>query len=104
MLRFSGKKNPRRRAGVENDGILADAAEVVGTNRIEPVELGPVRAYRKSVETYAVRMDEAYVVDTLEGPHDGKAGSYLALGAQGELYPIDAEIFEETYELVERED
>lgn len=102
MLRFSGKKNPRRREVVEQEGMLRTGAEQTATATFQEVEL-PVHRFRKSVDTFAVRMDEAYIVDTLEGPHDGKAGSYLAIGAHGELYPIDAEIFEETYELVEEE-
>lgn len=100
MRRYSGKKDPARRRDVERDGELRTYAENP-SGLVEPVTLGPVRRYRKTSETFAVRMDAEYEVDTLEGRHTGKAGSYLAIGAQGELYPIDAEIFEETYELVE---
>jgi hypothetical protein len=57
-----------------------------------------VKPYRKKTLTYAVRMDEPFEVNTLEGKHTGKAGDYLAIGAHGEMYPIDAAVFEATYE------
>lgn len=104
MLRYYGKKDPRRRANAEELGVLEVTAETVGSGRLDGTELGPVRRYRKTSETLAIGpMPEAYEVETLEGRHTGKAGSFLAIGAQGELYPIDASIFEETYELVEEE-
>lgn len=46
----------------------------------------------------AVKMDEAFEVETLEGTMKGKAGDWLAEGAEGERWPIDADIFEKTYE------
>ena len=59
------------------------------------------REYRKTTTIYAVQLDYDYVVDTLEGRHQGRAGSWLAIGQHGELYPIDEAIFAETYEPVE---
>jgi hypothetical protein len=59
------------------------------------------KPYRKKpVVIYAIRMKEAFVVDTLEGRHNGKAGDYLLRGVRGELYCCDAGIFAETYEEV----
>jgi hypothetical protein len=43
-------------------------------------------------------MSEPFTVDTLEGVQRGKAGDYLAIGLHGEMYPIDKEVFEETYD------
>lgn len=58
----------------------------------------PADAYRKTSLTYAVQMFTPFEVDTIEGLHTGKAGDYLAIGAQGEMYPIDLAVFEATYE------
>jgi hypothetical protein len=43
-------------------------------------------------------MSESFIVSTLEGLMTGKAGDYLAIGAYGEMYPIDKQVFEDTYE------
>jgi 2'-5' RNA ligase len=45
----------------------------------------------------AVKMEEAFEVDTLEGTMKGKAGDWLAEGIEGERWPIDADIFDKTY-------
>lgn len=62
------------------------------------------RKYRKTATIHATQMDEEFIVKTLEGTMKGKAGDYLAVGVNGEQYPIDKEIFEKTYELVNNED
>lgn len=82
-LHFNGKKDPARRAAAE---------------RNEEVEGYVFRPWRKTTLTYAIRMPVPFEVDTLEGLHTGKAGDFLALGQHGEMYPIDAEVFHETYE------
>ena len=56
--------------------------------------------YRKKTTIHAVRMETQFKVATLEGTVKGKAGDWLAKGVNGELYPINAEIFEKTYEEV----
>jgi hypothetical protein len=94
-MRFDGKKNLQRRKDFESDGI-ADL-EVDGG---EDLPL-PMDEYRKTATTFAVRMEEPFEVDTLEGLHTGKAGDWLAVGAAGELYPIDAAVFAATYEKVD---
>jgi len=81
MIRFSGYKDPARRAAAESEGGLND-----------------FRPYRKTTLTYAVRIPEEFEVETLEGLHTGKAGDWLAIGPAGEMYPIDAEVFSASYE------
>lgn len=91
LPRFDGQKDTTRRAIIEREGQA-----VIGNE-------GPLLAfqeYRKTSTIYAVRMDEAYEVETLEGLHDGKPGSYLAVGIHGELYPIDAAVMAASYEPV----
>lgn len=56
-----------------------------------------VHLFRKTTLTQAVRMHEAFQVETLEGTMEGKAGDWLMIGAAGEMYPCDAAIFEKTY-------
>jgi len=56
------------------------------------------RRYRKKTTIEAVQMKEEFSVWTLEGKMRGKAGDFLAKGIEGELYPIDSEIFFKTYE------
>jgi len=59
------------------------------------------RMYRKKpVCILARQMKEPFEVKTLEGTMKGKAGDYLVIGVKKERYPVDREIFEETYEEV----
>ncbi len=84
---IDGLVSPVRRKFAEQTGsiVLADDWLDVGK-------------YRKTAVTYAAKMNEPFTVNTLEGVMDGKVGDYLAVGTRGELYPIDAAIFEESYE------
>jgi len=67
-----------------------------------PCHVGTMaKTYRKKTLTQAVRMPEAFSVETLEGTMEGKAGDYLMIGINGEMYPCDAEIFAKTYEPTE---
>ena len=59
------------------------------------------RAVKKPIPVRCYRMAEAFEVETLEGVMRGKAGDWLMVGLHGEMYPIDAEIFEKTYTLGE---
>lgn len=56
--------------------------------------------FRKTATIRAVQMPHDFRVATMEGVHRGCAGDWLAEGPAGELWPIKAEIFEATYELV----
>ena len=57
-----------------------------------------VKLYRKKTLTHAVHMNEPFSVETLEGIMEGKAGDWLMIGVNGEMYPCDAEVFEKSYE------
>lgn len=58
------------------------------------------KVYRKKTVICAYQMWKHFEVSTLEGIMSGEAGDYLAIGVQGEAYPIKREIFEQTYEEV----
>jgi len=59
------------------------------------------KKYRKKVLTEAVKMNEKFAVDTLEGILIRKAGSYLCLDDNGYPYPHEGKLFEKVYEEVE---
>lgn len=102
----------------ERDEIGSDHIEPAVDNNIEFGRAGPVhlnipeeirslvgtklifRIYKKKTTIQAVQVCKPFTCDTLEGTMTGKNGDYLAIGVKGEIYPIDREIFEETYELV----
>lgn len=47
--------------------------------------------------TLAVRLMEPFVVHTLEGRAQARAGDWLAQGAGGEAWPITDEVFRTRY-------
>ena len=80
--KYDGRKNPSRRALLESDAVF----------------LPEYKEYRKKTTIFARKEPEEFEVLTLEGLHTGKAGDYLAVGIHGEMYPIDATVFEDSYE------
>lgn len=63
----------------------------------DPWKVG--KEFRKTATIFAVQMPTDFLVQTLEGPHYGHAGDWLAKGPAGEMWPIKREIFEKTYAL-----
>ncbi len=53
---------------------------------------------RKITSTFAWRMRSPFEVETLEGTMTCEDG-YLAVDVEGNPYPIDAKVFEKTFEL-----
>ena len=60
------------------------------------------KEYRKIATVKARQMDSSFKVPTLEGTMTGNPGDYLCMGVDDELWPVKKEIFEKTYELVEK--
>lgn len=89
-----GGRVPGRREAAEEGRwwVVMPKSLGAGTDYAKPAP------YRKKSVTWAVRMTVPFRIETLEGVMDGKAGDYLAIGVHGELYPIDYNIFMETYE------
>ena len=58
-------------------------------------------AVKRPIPIRCIRMEEPFEVETMEGTLRGKAGDWLMIGVEGELYPCDAEVFEKTYRLIE---
>ena len=59
-------------------------------------------AIKKPVPQRCAQINEPFKVETLEGVLEGKSGDYLMIGIQGEMYPCEKKIFEETYEIVKK--
>ena len=65
--------------------------------RLSEAEWG---TYMKTAPIRAKQMDKPFRVTTKEGPVTGKAGDYLCLGVENELWPVDKAIFEKTMKKV----
>lgn len=65
----------------------------------EQKALGMFDKYFKTVPVEAMRVHSEFETETLEGVLVCKDG-YLALDSQGNPYPIDKEIFKETYKML----
>lgn len=65
-----------------------------------PEDLPYRKAVKKPIPVRCVQIKEPFQVETLEGTMTGKPGDWLVVGVRGEMYPIDREIFEETYKLL----
>lgn len=50
------------------------------------------------------KIEDAFSCETMEGITHGKAGDYLMIGVDGELYPCDSDIFHKTYQIVGTEE
>ena len=55
---------------------------------------------KKPVKVKAIQVIDKFQVETLEGTMTGKSGDYLVKGIKGELYPVDKQIFELSYQKV----
>lgn len=65
-----------------------------------------LRVRKKPVVVHAIRLNfpEGFEVTTREGKLRGKSGDYLMIGVDGEKYPIDADIFHRTYDVIDGDD
>lgn len=57
------------------------------------------KAVKKPIPVRCIEIDEPFEVETMEGVMKGKKGDYLIVGINGEMYPIDREIFMKTYDI-----
>lgn len=53
--------------------------------------------YIKIIPIKAIKMQEDFEIETLEGTMKGKKGDWLMQGVKGELYPCERKIFEKSY-------
>lgn len=59
------------------------------------------KAMKKPIAIKCFKVDEDFEVETMEGVMKGKKGDYLIVGINGEMYPVDSEIFVKTYDIVQ---
>lgn len=109
------KVSPLREETVNDDPALEQAIhevaarardeELRGVEAVtfsEPFEMPEPIEYRKVASTLAVKIPIAFEVRTKEGTMQGKPGDYLCgPGAAGEFWPVDADVFEATYEPID---
>jgi len=57
---------------------------------------------KKPIPIWAKQIDVTFWVETLEGNHQGREGDYLIRGIKGELYICKKDIFEESYDLLNK--
>lgn len=57
------------------------------------------KAIKKPIAIRCIQIEEPFQVQTMEGIMKGKAGDWLMVGINGEMYPCDQEIFEATYDI-----
>lgn len=89
MMKFDGRRSTNRREA---------AAYGTWGVRLENGKMLTPAQYKKTGTIFAVQVPEDFEVETLEGNMRGKAGAWLAIGADGEMWPIDHAIFSKTYE------
>jgi hypothetical protein len=65
-----------------------------------PPNLVYKKALKKPIPIKCVQIQEPFEVHTLEGVMRGKAGDWLMVGVNGEMYPCANEIFKKTYDIV----
>lgn len=63
-------------------------------------ELPFQQAIKKPIPVNCVQIMEAFEVETLEGLMQGKAGDWLMVGNDEDMWVIDDAIFQKTYEIV----
>ena len=69
----------------------------------DPAEHGPWGSYRKKpVVIRAYQTQHEMEIQTLEGTLHARVGDWIIEGVQGELYPCKPDIFEATYEELEK--
>ena len=59
-----------------------------------------VQAIKKPIPVRCVQINEAFTVETPEGLMQGKPNDWLMLGAHGDMWVVDENIFRDTYDLV----
>lgn len=57
-------------------------------------------AIKKPIPVRCIQIMEAFSVETIEGVMQGKAGDWLMLGNDEDMWVIDDAIFRKTYDIV----
>ena len=90
-------KKPIEVEALQIHGNVSEIREFIGEN-------GDAYIWDNPLKAGVGRPHTVVTIFTLEGNMKATDGDYIIKGVKGEFYPCHKDIFEETYELVERED
>jgi len=93
---MSIKRKEEKEMKFRKKPVIIKAIQWKGNNFNELEEFG-------SQDKITSNSDGTLTIETLEGNHTAKKGDWIIQGIQGELYPCKPDIFEETYEEVNKE-
>jgi hypothetical protein len=78
--------------------------------RKKPIVVQAVKITPDNMEELVVAFDTVSIksqrdcllnIRTLEGNYEARPNNYLMIGVEGEVYPIQGDIFDKTYDIVE---
>ncbi len=67
----------------------------------EDLNMPLVNAVKKPVMIQCKQIHEEFEIHTMEGVMKGKAGDWVIVGVEGEIYACDDAIFRKTYDLIQ---
>ena len=77
----------------KNDGTIPEKDK--NKHLPDPKEAGD--KFVKTDVTHAIKIDKPFTVETIEGEAEAKEGDFLCKGTEGDMWPVDQEIFAKTY-------
>ncbi|WP_374787954.1 hypothetical protein [Lactococcus lactis] len=86
------KKKPVIIEAIKFDSITADSL----------IEIKEILGFQDLIISFKEPNNPVIKIKTLEGTMSANIGDYIIKGVQGELYPCKPDIFEATYEIVEK--
>ncbi|WP_203409451.1 hypothetical protein [Staphylococcus aureus] len=79
--------------------------QYIGSNKYELYEWSNGKVFEVKESVYDIDYPSSYRyylnVETLEGFLVVSLGDYIVKGVEGEFYPVDPDIFEKTYEVID---
>lgn len=63
----------------------------------------PLQPFKNAIKSPHIKENGTLDITTLEGVMTAQIGDYIIKGVQGEIYPCKPDIFEKTYDAVEKE-
>lgn len=102
------RKKPVVIEAMRFDGSAESGADIMmwaHSYGVEEVEYHPFLAdrYRGDPKVYVAHPDPYMRIATLEGVTTASVGDWIIRGVKGEFYPCKPDVFESTYEAVEKE-
>lgn len=69
---------------------------------VDTLDVQFIRVRKKPVEVEAWKTDRKIYIETLEGTMEARPGDWIIRGVNGELYPCKPDVFEKTYEIIDK--